>query len=1084
MLGLVAGSLTAASPAGAEPAGLPISSCVEEQPDARSAESMVKICQSRVEILSERTEVSQTFLNLDGSRTLEESMVPVRVRRGSSWAPVNATLKATPQGISPKASVLPVFLSSGGSGPMARVVDDGRELAISWPGPLPAPELAGDTAIYREVLPDTDLQVTASALGFSHVLVVRTPSAAKDPRLSEIRFGMSVKGLAVRKGDGGTIVAHDDRGSAVFTAPAPLMWDSSVDSDLPGDEAKQDAQAGAGPAQRKGQGPATSRLDKDDKMEAADLAAREPAEGARRAVMPVKIGQNSLTIVPDKSLLTSPTATFPIYIDPAWTGNVSDSAWTTVWSKYKTSSFWRNASALYNGSTHGSAGAGRTADCTGCADYIIRSFFRMDVSGVKGKIIQAATFRIEQRHSWTCSPKSNAKLWLTGGISSTTTWNKQPTWYGGYTAQTAANRKVGAVHGCMGTGPIEFNVTSMVKKAAETDKQSTMTVGLRAVDESTKNQWKRFNHSSPKLAITYNTKPAAPTDRRSDGRSCAAGSARPYVLTLTPTLSARHSDPDSGQQSLTTWFYWWPIGGSRNDTDRVSQASGNSSIVSRAIPAGRLVDGDTYVWQSRTYDGSHYSDWSGTCEFVVDATAPEGPSNVTSTDYPTGPTPHGGVGIEGTFEVSAPTLRRHEVKEYAWTLDSGTYLDAATVPARSSDSGATIKVSPVRDGTQALRVWSKDHAGRYSATPWIYTFVVRAGAGPTAHWTFDEPSGSAGDVTQHGNGLSLAGGASRTTGRSGVGSALLLNGATEYGSVTGALHYPHPDTNVSTPMRTDSSFTVTARVRLDSTSAVTGQRTILSANGSRVFAYTLGYSGPDDRWRFSMAGADADNPALFSVLSNSAPEADRWTHLAAVYDVSTGMLKLYVNGVAQTATATLSGGFNATANVALGKRKWNGVDDGFFAGAVDDVRIYNFAESAANLAELAVPLPAVVSFPTGSAANTGDQLSVTFNAGGDINVTKFRYSIGSTAVDTEVSALAPGGTATVSINVGNVAGERSLFVVAVDVGDRRSGLAQAYFTVNAATSLDGSVLADADFTPLVGAVVTLDPGGYQTRAVA
>lgn len=1082
---MVAGSLVATSPASAEPAVPAETACVDEQPDARSAESMVAICQSRVEILSERTEASQTYVNPDGSRTLEENLTPVRVRRGSSWVPVNTTLKATPQGVSPKASVLPIFLSPGGDGPLARVVDGGRELSVSWQDPLPAPELAGDTAIYREVLPETDLQVTASALGFSHVLVVRTPKAAKNPRLSELRFGMSTKGVTVKQGDGGTLVAQDDRGSAVFTAPAPLMWDSSVDSDLPGGELKLNSPpAGAAPGQRKGQDPAMHAADKDaaDKNVKADMAAREPAEGARRAVMPVKIGRNSLTIVPDKALLNSPTATFPIYIDPAWTGNISGSAWTTVWSKFKTSSFWKNATALNNGSTQGSAGAGRTEDCAGCGDHIIRSFFRIDVSGVKGKIIQAATFRIEQRHSWTCSPKSNAKLWLTGDISSTTTWNKQPTWNSSYTAQTAANRKNGAVHGCLGVGPIEFNVLSMVKKVAEQDKKSTMTVGLRAVDESTKNQWKRFNHSSPKLAITYNTKPAAPTDRKSDGRACATGSARPYVLTLTPTLSARHSDPDTGQQSLTTWFHWWPLGGSRNDTDRVSQVSGNPSTVSRAIPAGKLVDGGTYVWQSRTHDGSHYGDWSGTCEFIVDATPPETPANVTSTDYPTGATPRGGVGIEGTFEIVAPTLRRHEVKEYAWTLDSGTYLNAAMVPARSGDYGATLKVKPVRDGTQTLRVWSKDHAGRYSATPRTYTFVVRAGAGPAAHWTFDEASGGAGDVTEHGNDLYLAGGASRTAGRSGVGSALSVNGTTGHGVVTGAVRYPHPDTNVLTPMRTDSSFTVTARVRVDSTSGVTGQRTIVSANGSRVFAYALGYSGPDNRWRFSMAGVDTDNPALFSVLSNSAPTAGKWTHLAAVYDASTRTLRLYVNGVVQTATATLTGGFNAATNVTVGKRKWNGVDDGFFAGAIDDVRIYNFAESATKIGELAVPLPAVVVFPGGTEANTGGQISVTFNAGGDTNVTKFRYSIGSTAVDTEVSASAPGGTATVAINVGSVVGERSLFVVAVDDGNRRSGLAQAYFQVTAATSLSGSVLDDADFTPLVGAVVTLEPGGHRTTS--
>ena len=52
----------------------------------------------------------------------------------------------------------------------------------------------------------------------------------------------------------------------------------------------------------------------------------------------------------------------------------------------------------------------------------------------------------------------------------------------------------------------------------------------------------------------------------------------------------------------------------------------------------------------------------------------------------------------------------------------------------------------------------------------------------------------------------------------------------------------------------------------------------------------------------------------------------------------------------------------------------------------------------------------------------------------------------------------PGGTATVTIDVGPVTGERPLYVVAVDDGDRVSGLSQAQFTVTPAVSLSGMVI--------------------------
>src|SRR5262245_50586073 len=44
----------------------------------------------RVELLPERTETSQTFVNPSGTLTLEESVVPVRVHLADgSWTPVN-----------------------------------------------------------------------------------------------------------------------------------------------------------------------------------------------------------------------------------------------------------------------------------------------------------------------------------------------------------------------------------------------------------------------------------------------------------------------------------------------------------------------------------------------------------------------------------------------------------------------------------------------------------------------------------------------------------------------------------------------------------------------------------------------------------------------------------------------------------------------------------------------------------------------------------------------------------------------------------------------------------------------------------
>ncbi|MEU1240943.1 carboxypeptidase regulatory-like domain-containing protein [Micromonospora parva] len=1031
-----------------------------------------------MEILAERTEYSQTFLNVDGSRTLEEGIEPVRVRKGSSWVPVDTALKVTAEGVVPRATVLPVVFSPGGDGVLARVRDGERELGMSWPGKLPAPVVEGDSAVYRNVLPDVDLRVTALVSGFSEVLVVRTPAAAAHPKLAAVRFGLSTKGVTVTAAEGGGLAARDGSGKKVFEAPAPLMWDSTP---LP------EAATSPGPDQTPTKKSDAARVGPDGAgkpSSAPGTAPKTPSspagtapQGARQAVMPVKVTGGELTVVPDRKLLTDPGTKYPIFIDPSWTGGIAGGEWTSVWSKHPTSSFWKNSTALTNGGTNGSAGAGRTEDCSGCADHIIRSIFQMDTSAVRGKYILDAKFRIEQRHSWTCSPASNAKLWMTGPISSGTTWDKQPVWDGNYTAQTAANRKNGAVHGCAGPGTVEFNATAMVAHAAGAN-SSRLTIGLRAVSEGTLNQWKRFNHSSPKLAITYNTKPGAPSDRLSDGKACGTGANRPYVLTQTPILAVRHSDPDSSQQSLTTWFHWWPLGGARNDTDKVSQASGNPSSVSKAIPAGKLTDGGTYVWQSRTYDGSHYGDWSGTCEFTVDATPPPTPGPVTSSQYPADGAPRGGVSFAGTFNIAPPSTRAYEVKEYAYTLDSGVLTAAATVPARTTDYGASVTLFPRHDGVNVLWVWAKDHAGRFSATPATYTFSVRAGSGPAAQWEFDEATGTATDVTGHGNTVSLSGsGADRVTGRAGVGKALVLDGAQGNASTGGPVQYPHPDTGVITPVRTDSSFTVTARVRLPA--IPNWHKAAVAADGARTAPFWLGYIMGANRWGFQMNEADADQSGGQNITSTAAPVIGKWTHLAGVYDGGTKTFRLYVDGVLQPGTGTVTAGFNATGPLRIGAMMYAGMLGHNWPGDIDDVRMYNFVETAARIAELAVPLQPVLTFPNGTNATVGAQMSVTFSAGGDTNVTKFRWSADNTSLANEVIASAPGGTATVSVPVGAITGERPLYVVAVDDGNRVSGRTQGSFVVKPATILSGVAIDVMTFMPVVGATVRLEPGGLQ-----
>ena len=111
----------------------------------------------------------------------------------------------------------------------------------------------------------------------------------------------------------------------------------------------------------------------------------------------------------------------------------------------------------------------------------------------------------------------------------------------------------------------------------------------------------------------------------------------------------------------------------------------------------------------------------------------------------------------------------------------------------------------------------------------------------------------------------------------------------------------------------------------------------------------------------------------------------------------------------QPGTGTVTAGFNATGSYDCAMM-YAGMPGHNWPGDVDDVRIYNFVETAARIAELAVPLQPVLMFPNGTNPTAGEP-SVTFSAGGDTNVTKFRWSADNTSLANEVIASAPGGTA-------------------------------------------------------------------------
>jgi hypothetical protein len=167
----------------------------EPQVTEAEAERAARESGKPVEVLGLRGETREVHAQPGGGFVAVEHLRPVRTLKDGTWVPIDTTLRRESDGsVRPAATTVDLRLSAGGDAPMLAMTRAGRRMSLSWPGTLPVPELDGDTAVYRGVLgPDVDLRVRVTAEGVSHVLVVKTPEAARDPRLTELRFGLSAR---------------------------------------------------------------------------------------------------------------------------------------------------------------------------------------------------------------------------------------------------------------------------------------------------------------------------------------------------------------------------------------------------------------------------------------------------------------------------------------------------------------------------------------------------------------------------------------------------------------------------------------------------------------------------------------------------------------------------------------------------------------------------------------------------------------------------------------------------------------------------------------------------------------------------
>ncbi|MET9383845.1 LamG domain-containing protein [Streptomyces sp. NPDC002928] len=928
----------------------------------------------RVEVTGQRTERDTVFANPDGTFRLEESAVPVRVATsGGGWQSPDATLQVRADGrIAPKAAAVDMVFSGGGtSDPLVSIDEGGRKLSVGWPGRLPEPVVDGATATYPEVLDGVDLRVTATVEGFQHVLVVKTPEAAKSSALKKIEYSLKTKDLDIVEGKSGNLAAVDDDGNRVFRSPPAQMWDSAGDTGA----AAQPETSGAGTRTLTADTPVTEGSQPADPAEAAPSGSGlEPGQGDKVARMDVDVTEDSLSVVPDTKMLTgTDAAAFPLFIDP-----------TVTWSEAERTLLRSDGYESYawgNGDDDLGKGVGECGTWGGyyCGPgYVQRLYFEFSPASLKGKKVLDATFRVTEPWAFQCDPRW-VDLVRTNNISSATTWSSRPA-----NLDLMVDRNVSAGRGSLcdpdsPDAPIEFNdnpdetnenLTPTVTSFAA-GKFSRLTLELKAHDETDTGAWKRFRNDAV-LAVDFvglPDKPSAIGLVTGSGTVCETDESDPAVISdPTPTLTATAQTKAGGEKdaqlriaydldnkSGSTWVDTTPGNG---DVRPSTGYIGDNTKVT--LTWSTLTDGTLYRYRAwgRSYydDGDSYlagpsnASTTGWCYFKVDSSAPKAPTITVGSPYsvctPTDCKAAGGPGTKGTF-VFGPATGDTNVA-YQYKLSSTAAWSAAV-------TGATVSqpITPERSGTYTIYVRAKDSVGRWGAQNAV-DFLVAAGDGPVGRWHFDEESGVAVDTaTADGSDdATLGGGALRddrgrrgliTHDASGVpldnpvtDKGLALDGVDDYAETSGAV------------LETRSAYTVSAWARLDK-----GDKnvSVLGQPGEKGNTFMLWYLADVKQWFFGVLKQDGST--VTGRYSSYPAQTGVWTHLAGSYDPASGELVFYVDGRRQgSALATDAGSWASTGGLQFGRYKFpSGSGTYYFPGSIDEVAVWQRVLTAEEVAD-------------------------------------------------------------------------------------------------------------------------------------
>jgi hypothetical protein len=312
---------------------------------------------------------------------------------------------------------------------------------------------------------------------------------------------------------------------------------------------------------------------------------------------------------------------------------------------------------------------------------------------------------------------------------------------------------------------------------------------------------------------------------------------------------------------------------------------------------------------------------------ALNSSVPSNEASGTPTSDTAAPTvsvssPAAGATVSGTVSLAATAADNVGVVGVQFRVD-GTNVGAEDT---SSPFGASWNSSSVANGAHSVTAVARDAAGNVTTSaPVSITVSNAAPTGLVAAFGFDEVSGTS------------------VVDRSGLGNTGTVSGATRSatGRHGGALSFDGVNDSVSVPdaasLDLTNNLTLSAWVR---PTGATGWRTVLMKERPGSQSYSL----------YASSGVAAPSGWLVvgsaeqELLSPSVLPANTWSHLAFTYDGA--FTRLYINGV-EVINQPLTG--SAVVGTGALKIGGNAIWGEWFAGLIDEVRLYNRALTPAQL---------------------------------------------------------------------------------------------------------------------------------------